>query len=173
MSEAEFLQRQAEEAAKAISQVFGEFSKSLKDGIDPTLWTKEHPWAMVAGATVAGFAAAAMFVPSKEDQALRKLIAMEKALMPKGSRRAAAYDGDGHDSSEDGGAKDFSKGRTGFLGAIGRQVLETIKPALMSALTAGITAKAATPDTGYQAPQPPPTDPSQAQAAPTDPSSAI
>src|SRR5688572_13637287 len=171
-SEAEFLQRQAEEAAKAISQVFGEFSKSLKDGIDPTLWTKEHPWAMVAGATVAGFAAAAMFVPSKEDQALRKLIAMEKALMPKGSRRGA-HDGDGHDAGEDGGAKDFSKGRTGFLGAIGRQLLETIKPALMSALTAGITAKATVPDAEYQAPQPPPTDPSQAQAAPTDPSSAI
>ena len=154
--------------------MFGEFSKSLKDGIDPTLWTKEHPWAMVAGATVAGFAAAAMFVPSKEDQALRKLIAMEKALMPKGSRRGA-HDGDGHDAGEDGGAKDFSKGRTGFLGAIGRQVLETIKPALMSALTAGITAKAATtPDAGYQAPQPPPSDPSQAQAAaPSDPSSAI
>jgi len=93
--------------------------------------------------------------------------------MPKGSRRGAAYDGDGHDGGEDGGATDFSKGRTGFLGAIGRQVLETIKPALMSALTAGITAKAATPDAQYQAPQPPPTDPSQAQAAPTDPSAAI
>ena len=173
MSEAEFLQRQAEEAAKAISQVFGEFSKSLRDGVNPAAWTKEHPWAMVAGATVAGFAAAAMLVPSKEEQALRKLIAMEKALMPRGSKRAAGGD-DGHDAGEDGGAKDFSKGRTGFMGAIGRQLLETIKPALMSALTAGITAKAATPDNQYEAPQPPPTDPSQAQAAaPTDPSAAI
>ena len=171
MSEAEFLQRQAEEAAKAISQVFGEFSRSLRDGVDPKAWTKEHPWAMVAGATVAGFAAAAMFVPSKEEQALRKLIAMEKALMPRGSRRGTR-EVDGQDPGEDGGAKDFSKGRTGFLGAIGRQVLETIKPALMSALTAGITAKAATPDNDYQAPQPPPTDPSQTQT-PNDPSAAI
>ena len=146
-------------------------SRSLRDGLDPKAWTKEHPWAMVAGATIAGFAAAAAFVPSKEEQALRRLAKIEKALMPQRSSRAAR---DGQvDSGEDGGAKDFSKGRTGFLGAIGRQVLETIKPALMSALTAGITAKATTPDTAeYQAPQPPPADP-YARQAPPDPSAAI
>jgi hypothetical protein len=126
---------------------------------------------MVAGAAVAGFAAAAAFVPSKEEQALRRLIAMERALMPKPSK-AAAHDAH-QDSGEDGGAKDFSKGRSGFLTAIGRQVLETIKPALMSALTAGITAKAATPDNQYQAPQPPPADPNQAAGAAGDPSASI
>jgi hypothetical protein len=175
-SEAEFLQRQAEEARKALSAVFEDFSKNLRDGLDPKGWAKDHPWAMVAGATVAGFAAAAAFVPSKEDQALRRLAKLERALMPKPSKRAA-HD-DGHDSGEDGGAKDFSKGRTGFMGAIGRQLLETIKPALMSALTAGITAKAATPDVAYQAP-PPPSDPyaggqsAAAAATPPDPSAAI
>ena len=155
--------------------MFGEFSKNLRDGVDPKAWTKEHPWAMVAGAAVAGFAAAAAFVPSKEDQALRRLIAMERALMPKAPKAAAAADGH-HDAGEDGGAKDFSKGRTGFMGAVARQLLETIKPALMSALTAGITAKATTPDAAeYQAPQPPPADPyARGQAAaPTDPSAAI
>ncbi len=125
---------------------------------------------MVAGATLAGFAAAAVFVPSKEDQALRRLAAMERALMPQPSK-AAAQNGH-HDAGEDGGAKDFSKGRTGFMGAIGRQLLETIKPALMSALTAGIAAKATVPDNGYQAPQPPSSDP-YAGAPTTDPSAAI
>lgn len=173
-SEAEFLQRQAEEAAKAISAVFGEFSKNLRDGVDPKAWTKEHPWAMVAGAAVAGFAAAAAFVPSKEDQALRRLIAMERALMPKPPKAAAAAADGHHDAGEDGGAKDFSKGRTGFMGAVARQLLETIKPALMSALTAGITAKAAVPDPEYQPPQPPPSDPyARGPAAPTDPSATI
>ncbi len=175
-SEAEFLQRQAKEAAKAISAVFGDFSKSLRDGVDPKGWTKEHPWAMVAGAAVAGFAAAAAFVPSKEDQALRRLVAMERALLPKPAKRAPHQDG--QDAGEDGGAKDFSSGRTGFLGAIGRQVLETIKPALMSALTAGITAKAATTDKTYEAPQPAPSDPNEVYSpspsgAPSDPSAAI
>ncbi len=156
--------------------MFGDFSKSLRDGVDPKAWTKEHPWAMVAGAAVAGFAAAAAFVPSKEDQALRRLLAMERALLPKPANRAT-HD-NGQDAGEDGGAKDFSKGRTGFLGAVGRQVLETIKPALMSALTAGITAKAATPDNAYEAPQPPSSEanPSYsrgANAAPSDPSAAI
>jgi hypothetical protein len=168
-SEAEFLQRQADEARKALSAAFGDLSRSLRDGVDPTAWTKEHPWAMVAGAAVAGFAAAAAFVPSKEDQALRRLAKIEKALMPERSKR----DGQAVDASEDGGAKDFAKGRTGFLGAIGRQVLETIKPALMSALTAGITAKAATPDNPYEAPQPPASDPYAEPAPPPDPSANI
>lgn len=124
---------------------------------------------MVAGAAVAGFAAAAAFVPSKEDQALRRLAKIEKALMPERAKR----DGHAADPGEDGGAKDFSRGRSGFLGAIGRQVLETIKPALMSALTAGITAKAATPDNPYQAPQPPSADPYSQPAPPPDPSGNI
>jgi hypothetical protein len=165
-SEAAFLQQQADEARKALNAAFGNLSRSLRDGVDPKGWTKEHPWAMVAGAAVAGFAAAAAFVPSKEEQALRRLAKIEKALMPKRAKGAGQID-----DSEDGGAKDFAKGRTGFLGAIGRQVLETIKPALMSALTAGITAKAATPDNEYQAPQPPPPDPYT--SPPEDPSAAI
>jgi hypothetical protein len=168
-SEAEFLQRQADEARKALSAAFGDLSRSLRDGANPKAWTKERPWAMVAGAAVAGFAAAAAFVPSKEDQALRRLAKIEKALMPERSR----HDGQAVDASKDGGAKDFSKGRTGFLGAIGRQVLETIKPALMSALTAGITAKAATPDNPYEAPQPPASDPYSEPASPPDPSANI
>jgi hypothetical protein len=168
-SEAEFLQRQADEARKALSAAFGDLSRNLRDGVDPKAWTKEHPWAMVAGAAVAGFAAAAAFVPSKEDQALRRLAKIEKALMPERAKR----EGHAVDPSEDGGAKDFSRGRSGFLGAIGRQVLETIKPALMSALTAGITAKAATPDNPYEAPQPPSSDPYAEPAPPSDPSANI
>jgi len=168
-SEAEFLQQQADEARKALSAAFGNLSRSLRDGADPKAWTKEHPWVMVAGAAVAGFAAAASFVPSKEEQALRRLAKIEKALMPERGR----HDGHAVDASEDGGAKDFAKGRSSFLGAIGRQVLEMIKPALMSALTAGITAKAATPDNPYEAPQPPSSEPYSEPPPPPDPSASI
>ncbi len=171
-SESAFLTQQADEAKRALSAAFGAFAKDLRDGADPRAWTKDHPWAMVAGAAVAGFATAAVFVPSKDDQALRRLAAMERALMPKPSKAARA-DGPAPDG-EDGGAKDFSRGRSGFMSAIGRQLLETIKPALMSALTAGITAKAATPDNVYQAPQSSPSDPTQGHAYPSpDPSSVI
>ncbi len=124
---------------------------------------------MVAGAAVAGFAAAATFVPSKEDQALRRLAAMERALLPKPQKASPAA---AIKDEEDAGAKDFSKGRSGFMGAVGRQLLETIKPALMSALTAGITAKAAVPDNEYQAPAPPSAD-AYPQGVPSDPSGSI
>ncbi|MGB7160593.1 MAG: hypothetical protein WBD40_21185 [Tepidisphaeraceae bacterium] len=172
-SEAEFLAHQAEEAKRAITAAFGALAKDLRDGADPRAWTKEHPWAVVAGAAVAGFAAAATLVPSKEEQALRRLAAMERALMPKASKADHAR---AMDDGESGGAKDFSRGRASFLTAVGRQLLEALKPALMSALTAGITAKSATPNAADVAPQPPPTDrsqPPQQAVPPSDPSADI
>src|SRR5688572_9566475 len=104
-SEAEFIAAQAEAAKKAISNVVTQLTHDLGRGIDPRGWTKEHPWMMVPGATVAGFVGAVMAVPSKEEQALRKLARFEKALMPEPKAEAAALHGE-----EDGGAKSYSKG---------------------------------------------------------------
>ena len=144
-SEAEFLAKQQEAAKRAISNVITELTHNIGHGIDPRAWTKEHPWMMVAGATVAGFVGAMMAVPSKEEQALRRLARLEEALLPKASeKKEPAADGK-HASEEDGGAKSYAKGHTSFLGGLGRQVLEAVKPAIMSALTAGITAKASQP----------------------------
>ena len=147
MSEAEFIAAQAEAAKKAISNVVTQLTHDLGRGIDPRGWTKEHPWMMVAGATVAGFVGAVLAVPSKEEQALRRLARLEEALLPKAKpehKAAASADGK-HADEEDGGAKSYAKGHTSFLGGLGRQVLEAVKPAIMSALTAGITAKASQP----------------------------
>jgi hypothetical protein len=124
---------------------------------------------MVAGATVAGFVGAVMAVPSKEEEALRRLARIEKALMPKPEPREAAA----HHDDEDGGAKSYSKGHASFMSGLGRQVLEAVKPAIMSALTAGITAKASQPQ--QPSTQPPAGDGSAAYqaGAQTDPSGAI
>src|SRR5688572_29410567 len=127
VSEAEFIAAQAEAAKKAISNVVTQLTHDLGRGIDPRGWTKEHPWMMVAGATVAGFVGAVLAVPSKEEQALRRLARIEKALMPKLEPKAEAAAA--HHGEEDGGAKSYSKGHTGFLGGLGRQVLEAVKPA--------------------------------------------
>ena len=176
-SEAEFIAAQAEAAKRAISHVVTELTHNIGRGIDPRGWTKEHPWMTLAGATVAGFVGAVLAVPSKEEQALRKLARIEKALMPKpqpAPAAAAQHDG------EDGGAKSYAKGHTSFMGGLGRQILEAVKPAIMSALTAGITAKASQPEQPPQASPPPPASgagggyaAAQTGAGPSDPSAAI
>lgn len=81
-------------------------------------------------------------VPGREERALRRLERIESALM--GDRKSKQDKGPPTTASQDYGARQFQKGRTSFVGALGRQLLEAVKPALMSALTAGITAKAAT-----------------------------
>ena len=171
-SEADFLAKQQEAAKRAISNVFTELTHNIGHGIDPRGWTKEHPWMMVAGATVAGFVGAAMAVPSKQEQALRRLARIEKALMPDTVGKNTAAADAKHAGDEDGGAKSYAKGHTSFLGGLGRQVLEAVKPAIMSALTAGITAKASQPQ-----PQPVSTTPGNAgyATAPSasDPSASI
>ena len=140
--ESDFLTKQAEDARQAIGAVAAEIGRSLGKGVDPRLWAQHYPWATVAAAAAAGFVAAVATVPSKEDQALKRLAKIEKAL---GVGPYGNGHGQHHDDGEDAGAKKFAKGQTSFLGGLGHQLLEAVKPALMSALTAGITAKAAAP----------------------------
>ena len=107
----------------------------LASGVDPKLWMKVRPWTSLAGAVVAGFAAAAVVVPSKEQQALRRLAEIEKMLMPKPVDMRSPVD------------RDVPKGREKptFLSGLMTEVLGAVKPAILSMLTAGITAKATKP----------------------------
>ena len=105
---------------------------------------KQYPWATLGASAVAGFLAASMLIPSKEEQALKKLAAIEKALNPPPPRRAEPPEDVG---SVDGkrGAQDYKSGRTGMLTAIMGEVVGAIKPALISLLTSGVTASAVKP----------------------------
>lgn len=80
MSDAKFLQDQAEAAKDAMGRAWSEFMTGMGKSADPRQWAKAHPWITMASATVAGFAAASTLVPSKEEQALKKLAAIERAL---------------------------------------------------------------------------------------------
>lgn len=124
---------------------------------------------MVAGATVAGFVGAALTVPSREEQALRRLARLEKALMPTPEPKDSPV----HHDGEDAGAKSYSKGHSSFMSGLGRQVLEAVKPAIMSALTAGITAKASQPSQPQQEQAPESGGYTTHQAGARDPSATI
>jgi hypothetical protein len=80
-------------------------------------------------AAVAGFLAASAAIPSKEDQALKRLRKIEKAIRPDDHRN-----GHSHDSDAPAGGKSLVGQALGLM-------LHAIQPIVMSALTAGLATK--------------------------------
>ena len=81
-SEAAYLKEQAANAKTALKQTLGEIATGLGTGVNPARWTEEHPWIMLASATVVGFTTACVAVPSKEQAALKRLKKLEESLRP-------------------------------------------------------------------------------------------
>lgn len=92
----------------------------------PVEWAKEYPWITVGAAAVAGFVATAALLPSKEEQALKKLAAIERALNPAPPREEEHSNGNS------------KKGGAGVMGTILHEVLNIAKPMLLSMMSAGI-----------------------------------
>jgi len=145
-SEADFLTLQQEHAKAAIGRVMNEIKGALAEGADPRAWVQQYPWATLGASAVAGFVAATMLIPSREQQALRKLARIERALNPE-PRRKAERERDDHPDSVDGkaDADDYKSGRQSFMTAVLGEAIKAVRPALISLLTAGVTAKAAKP----------------------------
>jgi hypothetical protein len=133
LSESEFLTRQSADAKAAISRVVSDLQHDLTQTVDPRAWLQSHPWTTLGATAIAGFVAAAMVVPSKEEQMLKKLRAIEKALTPDPAAPAVNGDATVDPSRRAAGG--------GFLAGLAGQVLRAVQPVLMSAITAGVTAK--------------------------------
>ena len=131
MSEAQYLDHQAQEARDAISQLVAEMKQKLAAGVDVRAWTKQYPFVTLASAAVAGFLAGTGVVPSKEDQALKRLAKLERALHPEPRHEATDGRHGKHDSHER-----AEEHRGGFLSGLARELLHAVQPVLASALTA-------------------------------------
>src|SRR3954463_13405699 len=83
-SESEFIARQQREAKDAFANTVARLKDDIGKSADPRLWTKEYPWASLAAAAIGGFVAATLTVPSKEEQALKRLAKIEGAIFPNG-----------------------------------------------------------------------------------------
>jgi hypothetical protein len=136
--ESRFLAQQATDAKAAMSATLADIGRGFGQSVNVGAWTREYPWITLGASAVAGFAASAVLVPSKEDQALKRLAKIERALHPP-PPKAPEPDGDGSN------AKDFKRGGQSFTRAILGEVIKAIQPALLSMLTAGVTAHAAKP----------------------------
>jgi hypothetical protein len=113
--------------------------RDLGQSVNVAGWTREYPWLTLGASTVAGFVATALVVPSKEEQALRRLAKIERALHPPPPPRKdePASDGDS--------AKEFKSGRQSFTRSLLGEVIKAVQPALLSMLTAGVAAHTAKP----------------------------
>jgi hypothetical protein len=132
-SEAEFLAQQAADAKAAITRAISQIGAELGKAVNPSGVMHSHPWLTLGATTIAGFVAAAAVVPSKEEQALRKLSKIEKALHPPPHRPIDDYSDD--DDSE---AKHARSRRRGLATAIVDGVFKTLQPILLSTLSAAV-----------------------------------
>lgn len=113
----------------------------LGQGVAPQAWAKEYPWITVGAAAVAGFVAVATLVPSKEEQALKKLAAIERALNPPPPPREDHSNGDG------------KRERGGLVGSILREAIRVAQPVLMSMLAGGMAQGTPPQQPGMEDPQ--------------------
>jgi hypothetical protein len=122
-----------------MSVAFTESIRDLGRGVDPRRITGSHPWIALSVAAVGGFVAATQFVPSKDEQLLKKLEKIREAVMPEITRKtsterereAAA------EQLDNDGKPQKTKGR-GFFTVIGTELVKYLAPALSSALSAAI-----------------------------------
>jgi hypothetical protein len=82
-NETELLATEAAAARAAVLQVIGDLKSGLSTAADPRLWARQHPWAAVGVAAVAGFAAAALVVPSQDKKLKEKLADIFDAVSPR------------------------------------------------------------------------------------------
>jgi hypothetical protein len=147
LSEAQFLEQQAALARAAIANTFKRFTQDLGQGANPVEWAREYPWTSMGAAAVAGFVAANMLIPSKEDQALKKLAKLERAL---NSPPPPVIDT---------ATTDKEPAKHGVLYGLLNQALKAIQPAIISAITAHVAKNEPTNGQAHAAaagPPPPP-----------------
>src|SRR3954471_18982522 len=75
-SESEFLAAQSADAKQAVLDSIDELKDSLAQAADYKVWTRQHPWAAVGIAAVAGFAAATVITPRPEQTMEEKLASL-------------------------------------------------------------------------------------------------
>jgi hypothetical protein len=80
LSEAEYLAREVTDAKAALSHSLAELKLGLAESADLRQWVKYYPWASLAAAAAAGFAAAAAVTPAQGETFKDKLARLNPDL---------------------------------------------------------------------------------------------
>lgn len=141
-TDADFLRQQAEVAKAAIQKALGQIRGDAATVVDPRAWMQDYPWWPLAGAAIGGFALAAALVPDSDDHA----------------PTAPPAEGPRQNGSAAASAPKPNPART-LLAGLAHEALGILRPAILSAISAGIAARARN-----SSPEPAPTDPADADA---------
>ncbi len=133
LTEGAYLSQQADSAKAAIARAVGEMKSSLLKGSSPAAWTRADPWLGVGAGAAAGLVAGLMLVPSREEQALRRLRKIEAALHPEKS------------PSKENGKSDGAPAHKGWIGLILKELLGVVGPLIANVLNAQTSAATAEP----------------------------
>lgn len=122
-SDEEYLAQESHLASQALARTLASLKEDLVKGMNPLDAARKYPWLALGSALVAGVAATAVLVPSKEQQALRRLARIERAL-------------NRHNGENGGGKAEHKRSSwSAIAGFIVRQLLGALRPALVALMT--------------------------------------
>lgn len=159
-SEAEYLQREADDARDAASHTLGQMRQSLKDAGDVRAWARTYPWTTLGAAAAAGFLAAAAVMPRRrrreddENAALLERILTDEQIEARLRELAA---------------QDVGKpSREGVLHTLVGSLVKTFGPAVQSAVGAALAAHPPQADFAAGAPPAEPANADETDSAAAD-----
>lgn len=119
-----------------MSQVIHEITEDLKNGIDVRHWTQQYPWISLGVAAVAGFAAAATVVPSKDETWKEKFESLKEALTPE----PEVVGSNGKHAEE----KVAAAAKPSMWSELLREAVKAARPIITSVVSGAVAAKAST-----------------------------
>ena len=90
-----FLREQAEAARAALMQGVNDLKAALAGTVDPRQLPRRYPFITIGAVAVTGFVAALLTIPSREQQELKRLERIRRAMYPE-AEPAKAKAADGH-----------------------------------------------------------------------------
>lgn len=134
-SEAEFLNRQMSDASAAMSKTLHEMTDALKDSANLRAWMGEYPWITLGASAVGGFFLASALTPTRDESFKERI----KSLFPEEPAPPAAAAAAPAGPTQVAQAK--AAGGGGMMSGLMVHVVDAVKTALVSTLSAAVTSK--------------------------------
>ena len=148
MSEADFLAKEQAQASAAISAVLADMKRAVAQGADVREWTRQHPLIMAGTATVAGFIAGMLVVPSKKETFKDFFGDKWEAFKEKMTPPATATATVGNPPPQPAAQGEPSS----ILGTIIKQAIQVLGPAIGGMITGAMAGDAQGAKNGHPAP---------------------
>ncbi len=134
-----YLREQAEEARKAILQGLTDLKATLAGTLDPRAVPRRFPIATLGAVAATGFVAAILTIPSREQQELRRLERIRKAMYPPADVPKDAKQAVGSAAGQ--AAAEVAK--PPLWVTLMREGIQAARPLLVAMITASLKAKQA------------------------------